>query len=635
MRVESMILFLVLVLAAFVFAFGAVRLLLRRTAWEAFTVEATVLAGPMLVVLVLSCGGYVAPRSVPPSLAWGLFAAGAALSLAVAALDGPDVLRLIRANASRLTVILVPAALAAGVLLVYFPGGGWNKFLYLGNGEYVNYAEMAAVLTKHFRPTAEMPFPLSFEHHRTIRFGQDLVTAVVAQVSGRNPLQAVLPLSVFYRFQYAVALGIVLWGLTGGRRPWLVAGVLLLDACLLVETFSFSTSFMSSNCTVPLLVVYLGMLNTREGVGARGAVLLAVMNVYFLVTYPEFFAVVKCFEVVQIGLWVLLRRGGLWKPWVGANVAVCLLHPGMVMRKAAFAAALAGSKAGWNIFGDPVKAPFIYLANCLGLRYAHVPDEPFGGAGWWAATTAVLVLGACVAGLCVLAWKHRLCLPVVAWVAAIALLHATPLLHKGEHFYGALKFFTQTFFVPIAALVALCDLRAPWVRRVGYAVAATWAVTAAFAAARTLPAVHHRGEVFNYAEIRDTLTRNREGRREVAVLTARPSINVLKLAAAECGMYIKPLSAAQSSWLLYGPGNEADVPLAPAEGTVFEGLIVVDAEGLSKGHVEVAHRDLKFEVDKVLGRAGNQFLCRGRLVAPPRGDLPVGGVGPPTRSESP
>jgi hypothetical protein len=619
----AVVLFLLLVLCAFAFAFGAVRLFLRGSSWEPYTIEATFLAGPLFVVLVLSAGGYYTPVSVSPLAAWLLFLGGVALSVGVVIADWRALRILLRDNALRLFVILMPAILAAGVLLVYLPGDRENQFSFLGNAEYLNYAEMAAVLTGHYKPTPDMPVAAFVEPHRLVRNGQDLVTAVTAQLSHRHPVQVVLPLSVFYRLQYAVALGLILFGLVDRRRWWVVLAVLVLDACLLVEIFSFSASFMSSNCSLPLYVVYLGMLNGRGRIGVREVVLFVMLNVYFLLTYPEFLGVVKCFEVVQLALWVVLRRADRWKPLLVANLSVCLLHPVAVAYKLRYTFALRNQLTGWNAFGDPVSDPFTYLASCVGIRDPHLLADPLGLPGWLSVTVTVVVLAAVAAGLCVLLWKHRLGWAVVAWTIAVLLLHTNPFISH-INFYQAVKFTTQTVFLLPLALLALCNVRLRLVRLTGLAIVLLWGVTAAFALTRAVPAAARQGVVYDYPKIRDVLKFQRGENREVAVLASPPDLWVCKLAASESGLAVKPLFPEQKVWLDRGGVPPAEKVDRVGDGLVFKGLILTDADTLAKGRYLGGNHCFDLRPERILGLVKGLILCQGRVLHSSRAEFGAG-----------
>src|SRR5436309_12263863 len=78
------------------FAFGATRLLLRRSRWEQYSLEAPWLTGPALVVLALSLGAYREPGEVRAWHAWLLLAAGWSLSAAVALWERRALAQLLR-----------------------------------------------------------------------------------------------------------------------------------------------------------------------------------------------------------------------------------------------------------------------------------------------------------------------------------------------------------------------------------------------------------------------------------------------------------------------------------------------------------------------------------------------------------
>src|SRR4051812_1924804 len=124
----------------FAFAFGATRLLLRGTWLEPFTAEASFLAGPVYLVLALSCLGYRTPNVIPRGQVLAVVLAGVALSAAVCVREWPRLRALAAENRGRLLTILPPACFAAAVLMVYFPGNEWVSFTSLNNGEYLNYA---------------------------------------------------------------------------------------------------------------------------------------------------------------------------------------------------------------------------------------------------------------------------------------------------------------------------------------------------------------------------------------------------------------------------------------------------------------------------------------------------------------
>src|SRR5262249_60392777 len=97
---------------------------------------------------------------------------------------------------------------------------------------------------------------------------------------------AALPLAVSFRLPPRVPLGLLVCGPAETPRPyWRALVVLLLDAVLLFEAMAFGLSFFSANCTAALYVLYLALLAGRQAFGAREAVIVVLLNLFFLLTY--------------------------------------------------------------------------------------------------------------------------------------------------------------------------------------------------------------------------------------------------------------------------------------------------------------------------------------------------------------
>src|SRR5262249_51825069 len=159
----------------------------------------------------------------------------------------------------------------------------------------------------HQSPPGQLNGPYTFS--RVWRDGQDLVLAAVAQLTRLHPVRAVLPLAVLFRFQHSAVLGLLVCGLGGGRRKYgLGLAGLLLDAVLLVEALTFCLSYFSMNCTAPLYTAYLVLLATRKEFGRRETCALVLMNLFFLMTYPEWLFVVKGLEAVAVAAALLAGR---------------------------------------------------------------------------------------------------------------------------------------------------------------------------------------------------------------------------------------------------------------------------------------------------------------------------------------
>src|ERR1700676_2482233 len=141
--------FALLVLLWYGFAFGATRLLLRRTPWHQYSLEAPWLTGPALLVLVVSALGYREPWVLPAWQAWACLVGGWVLSLVVLWWDREELTELIRSRGRQACLIVGPALVAAAVMIAFFPGNIWDTLAIPEIGELTNYAEMAAVLTGH------------------------------------------------------------------------------------------------------------------------------------------------------------------------------------------------------------------------------------------------------------------------------------------------------------------------------------------------------------------------------------------------------------------------------------------------------------------------------------------------------
>jgi hypothetical protein len=626
--------------AFFVFAFGATRLLLRNTFLEPYTVEASLLAGPAYVALALSAFAYRIPESVSFTTVLLLFLAGVSLSLIVGVCEWRRLGELARENAGRLLAILPPACFAAWVMMVYFPGNEWKLFTVLPyNAEYLNYAELAAAMAGRYKTGPDAPLDPFITEVRQVRCGQDLVTAAVAHLSGRHPINLVLPLSVFFRFQSSIALGLLLFLAAPPRqRRWLVPALLLFDGYHLAQVFTFSASFMSSNCTTSLFVASLLLAFCCTACGSKFDVrvvfALVLVTVYGLLCYPEFLAIVKCFELVILAAAVARRRWRACATIVGSNLAVCLLHPVLVLKQADFVCHQFGAVAGYNVFGHLLHEPLRYLGNCLGLRAAFVPEHPLAAWPFLANAAVVAALLLIVLGLAALASRHRAWPIVLAWLAFVLYLHGRPG-SEGSfahvYYYGAVKFLTQTHALVFAALAAVLAVPRATLRWAAGLALVLWASAAGLATARVfwMSPPNFRA-CFDYAGLQKALDKERRGGHggggrhgePVACLVNLPgALWVLELAARECGCPLKPLSAEQAGILHQPPRFVPATATTKAPGAdarvAFEGLVLVETLALQGAPAPLAEAALRFEADRVCARFGATCLCRGRIVYSP------------------
>jgi hypothetical protein len=607
--VAALLVFL-LIGAFYGFAFGLTRLVLRGSAWEQYSLEAPLLTGPAFVVLALSLFGYRLPAAVPPWQAWALLAAGLAASLVVLVADRRELLGLLRAHWPRLATVLSAAGCAALILSLYFPGSEWDEFFAFGNGEYLRYAEMATLLTgQHQSPPGHIVGPYAFT--RVWRDGQDLILAAVAQLTRLHPVRAVLPLAVVFRFQQSAALGLLVCGVAGERRRYgLALVVLLLDAVLVFEGLAFGLSYFSMNCTAPLYTVYLALLATQKEFGRREACALVLMNLFFLMTYPEWLFVVKGLEAVGIVAAVLAGRRRYWRPLLACNLLLVAAHPVLIAKKVQALIGLARGDYGCNVLGVLTEAPADYLRSCFGLGAACVAPDVFARRAWLG--LALVAVAAVVTGLgaAVLLRRRRLALPVLLWLALLGAGHLVPLVKHSTAWYVPYKILAQTYFVLILAAAAVVLVPASRWRYGGLLLVVLWLTGAGYVSYRIIPGIRKASQVLEYAALRDRL-RAAPAAPVASACRAREPLWMLALVSGETGVPVVPLSPAQEQMVLPGVG------VFGRPGTCrYEGLLLVDGREPRSGPLSFEGSVLDFECQEVLGGAGSVTLCRGRLSLP-------------------
>jgi hypothetical protein len=620
-----------MIFAFYGFAFGFTRLLLRGSAWEQYSLEAPLLTGPALVVLALTLLGYRLPSEVPPWQAWALLLAGGLASALVLLRDRRELLALLRANRARLATVLLAACCAAAALLVYFSGSAWDEFPTYGTGEYLNYAQQAAALTgHHLGPQGRVSDGFAFV--RVWRDGQDLVLAAVAQLTRLHPARAVLPVAVLFRFQHSAALGLLVCGLAGGPRKYgLVLVVLLLEAALLFEVMAFRLSFFSSNCIMPLCAIYFVLLATQPQFGAREVGILVLLNLFFLMTYPEWLFVVKGLEAVAVLAAVVGRRRRYWLPLLACNLLLVAAHPLLVWKKLEVIWMLATTNDGFSVLGSP-RTPLHYLGNLFGLGTGGAsPGELSRKHPWLQGVVLAAAAAVTVLGVATLLRQRRFTLPVLTWLALLAAGHLFPVLkHAGGNWYVSYKILAQTYFVIILAAAALLVVPASRWRYAGLLLVTVWLAGAGYAWYRFVPAIGRWGEVLVYAALRDGV-RAAPGPAAVAsACRTREPLWMLGLISGETGATVVVLTDAQQQQMLGSIVGTVRPAGPPAGALRYEGLVVVDGKQPRSGPVWLEDRvALDFECQDVVAGAGTVTLCRGRLSLPWGVTLPAGrGVTP-------
>jgi hypothetical protein len=631
--------FLLLLVAFYGFAFGATHLLIRRSPWEQYSLEAAWLTGPALVVLVMSLLAYRVPEHVFVWQAWLLLATGWGLSASVVVWDRHQLLQLVRAHWLRWLALTASALLASGVMLWFFERNTWDDVWVPYAREYINYAELAATLTGHHQGQpgpAVLPFCAIT---RPLRFGQDLIVATVAQVAQRHPLQVVVPIAVVLRFQQTIMMGLLLCSLVRlfekgvgslcaehppgrsgkGSRPFFRSALilfLLIEALVSAELVSFGSSFLSSNITMPLFAIYLVWLACQQEFRARQCVIIVLMNLFFLLTYPEFLVLAKCFELLSLGiaLWRGNRRH--WLPLAVCNLAVVLMHPLLLVAKFNALRDQFGhvNMEGWNVMEDPVSHPFHFIASWLGFRFGDLGCDPLHALWPLNNAVAILVLALVAVGLVRLARQYRMGLMLLAWAAGLVLVHASGAAHG--NCYVGFKVLSHTYFVVLvgAAAAVMGTTSTRW-RVVAAAIGVVWLGLCGYSTRAELRFAHKNvGCHVSFGQLRAALARSAKGQEVTALSMCPAPFGLLNIISGETGLplaVVNPKEHSLLAWWMLGRGRVC--AQREADGTLFRGLVLVDAQVRQAGELTVNDQVLKFECSKVLETIGWLTLCQGRI----------------------
>src|SRR5262249_34927006 len=152
-------------------------------------------------------------------------------------------------------------------------------------------------------------------------------------------------------------------------------------------------------------------------------------------------------------------------------------------------------------------------------------------------------------GAALLAWRRRLALPVLLWLALLSAGHLFPALKYSTMWYVPYKVLSHTYFVLILAAAAVPLVPASRWRYGGLLPVALGLAGAAYASYRLIPVIHRQGQVLVYAALRDR-AREAPGAATVAsVCWAREPLWMLALVSGETGVTVVALSPTQERLL--------------------------------------------------------------------------------------
>lgn len=608
---------LLLLAAFYAFAFGATRLLLRGTALAEYAFEAPWLNGPALLILALSLLGYREPYTLPAWQPWLAFAAGCALSLVVAWWDRQALAGLFRQHSRRFTLTAGPALLALVVLFVYFGADVWTSVRVPLVAEYTNYSELACVLTgQHQGEPDTLPCPFATLHH-TLRWGQDLVVASTALMTDRHPIQVILPLALLCRFQFAIALGLIVAAMAPDRTALgRIRLILLLDAFLVIEVLIFGSSFFSSNLTTPLFTIYLVWLAGLRGFGWRELPMLVLANLFFLLTYPEFLVVTKAFEGLAI---VRAWRQGqreTWRPLLLGNVAVLALHPLRLLALSHNLTGHMGTGYGWNVLGHPLEQPDLFVGNLLGARLGLTPGDPLKQPAFLIWLLAALVASVVLPGLFLLAKRYRAWLPVGACLAVVLVAHVVGVQRHGN-FYNGYKVLSHSYFVAVLAAAALLFHGSHNWQRFARVAIGVWLIVSIGCCAFWLVRTQRLGHMIEYAALRELLGDHLDGRPVAVACPQREVFFLANLVSGEGKATLVAITEDQREWgHKRALGRNLVICQANSSAVVHDGPILIHKSALKDGQAIVNGEAFTFQCRRTLGTAGQLVLCEGQLSLP-------------------
>lgn len=441
----------VLVLLSIASSSGIAFLSLSSTPYSRSIPVVSITFLPLALVVGLSSLGHISANEISISAGKYFILIGITISIFVIFKSWQDIVKVFL---TRTMAFSTASGLASLGLFLYLNSTEPFAYNYLGNGEFLNYARLASVMLD-----SETALPAFFEHHRSLRFGQDIFLAVLAKLFNKNPIELVHIASGYLMFAYGSTIGLVIAKTFGENRH--SALLLLIHGLMLTVLFNFNASFFSSTVTLSaaILILAYAVSNTDSGssmvdpkirykffLRMLGTIFLLIISiVFFAITYPEFGIPVFGAAVGLASLQsIRLRR--LSKPLFSLSIAIVsaflLAFPAFVGALKGFYGQLAGA-GGWNIFGNPQLDLSRFLLSISGLSYPfttnHISDDNFVNYG-----VLICVIIAAGAGVQLGLKKSNPAITssLALWLTISAVVLFSPLI-TGRNWYPAAKYFSQ------------------------------------------------------------------------------------------------------------------------------------------------------------------------------------------------
>jgi hypothetical protein len=432
-------------------AFGAVFLCLKRTAAAEVSGLVAAAAWPALMVIFGSCAGYLHADRYSFAIVAAALAIGCVCSALVIVRYRTD-----------LTAIHWPTICAAhGVaivagLMTLAPQIWHNDFGYFefGNGEFLNYSQLAEFSLGHQTSTTPVLWELK---HQSERDGIDFINCTVSILTGREPAHIVQFVAALMRSSYFAALLSVLL-LILSRQRWAAIAIGVGAAFVSTDMYQFNLSFMGGSLGAAMVVGSVSLV-AGQLLQHRGAVLLyVILNVALLVSYPEAMVALKILETVLVAeQFIRLRDRSLLFGWIAGNLATIAINPPLVLAKILHVWEITGTAAGWNFIADPISESITYLARILGIEPLYESHLALTHSVRAIKLAAAIYALACVSLAGMLCYKLKSLTPALI-LLSIAALHTLAYMGRLPHFYVAAKLFLSWWWtIPIAFALSYRD----------------------------------------------------------------------------------------------------------------------------------------------------------------------------------
>lgn len=328
---------------------------------------------PVVITLILTLGSNLGPRDVNiqavPFVLLGLLF----LSFYRIHRNKSDAKEILVGQANFLPIFSGSLGAVTFSLLNW---GNEKTYQFLGNGEFTNYSRLAASLNENNVGLNDF-----LSAHQDLRYGQDVFLASISRILAEDPINLVHLVSGYLLFTFFSALGGVISMVV--RNKTAVILTVIFASTSIVPIFVFNTSWFSQAAVLPASVLVLSYLilgknrdsSVEESIRSKeflaSSILLSAYFSYSYITYPEF-----TFVHLAVGLAVRLVLDLKNKR---ISVVSLVLLSGLFLSIAISFRAFFNSfrvfigqldsGGGWDIFGNPLGQPTIFLQNVLGVRY--------------------------------------------------------------------------------------------------------------------------------------------------------------------------------------------------------------------------------------------------------------------------